>query len=62
MDDDVQPMTGKPFPPIVSLEEVRDLEGVIFCDVRWYLDRTPGRQKYNEGHIPGAIFVDLDEH
>ncbi len=62
MDDDVQPMTDKPFPPIVSLKEVRDLEGVIFCDVRWYLDRTPGRQKYNEGHIPGAIFVDLDEH
>ena len=26
------------------------------------LDRTPGRSKYNEGHIPGSIFVDLDEH
>jgi len=49
-------------PPIVSLEELENHKDAVFCDVRWYLDRTPGREKYNEGHIPGAIFVDLDEH
>ena len=62
MDDDVQPMSKQPLPPIVSAEHLTDRQDIVFCDVRWYLDRTPGRQKYNEGHIPGAIFVDLDEH
>ena len=62
MDDDVQPMSNQPLPPIVSAEHLTDRQDIVFCDVRWYLDRTPGRQKYNEGHIPGAIFVDLDEH
>jgi thiosulfate/3-mercaptopyruvate sulfurtransferase len=31
-------------------------------DVRWYLNRPgQGRQAYEAGHIPGAIFLDLDE-
>jgi hypothetical protein len=31
-------------------------------DVRWYLNRPgQGRQAYESGHIPGAIFLDLDE-
>src|SRR4029077_20640809 len=30
-------------------------------DVRWYLGRPgDGRRAYNAGHIPGAIFADLD--
>ena len=31
------------------------------CDVRWYLGQ-PGRNRaeYGEGHLPGAIFLDLD--
>ena len=62
MDDDVRPMNNQSLPPIVSAEQLTHRQDVVFCDVRWYLDRTPGRQKYNEGHIPGAIFVDLDEH
>jgi len=29
-------------------------------DVRWRLGGPPGRQAYDEGHLPGAYFVDLD--
>jgi thiosulfate/3-mercaptopyruvate sulfurtransferase len=29
-------------------------------DVRWVLGRTDGRVDYLAGHIPGAVFVDLD--
>jgi thiosulfate/3-mercaptopyruvate sulfurtransferase len=31
------------------------------ADVRWYLGQPErGRQEYEAGHIPGAVFVDLD--
>jgi thiosulfate/3-mercaptopyruvate sulfurtransferase len=29
-------------------------------DVRWYLDGRSGRAAYEAGHIPGAVWVDLD--
>ncbi|MBM0240563.1 sulfurtransferase, partial [Micromonospora sp. ATA32] len=29
-------------------------------DVRWRLTGPPGRDDYAVGHLPGAIFVDLD--
>ncbi|MFD5067622.1 sulfurtransferase [Streptomyces sp. NPDC058369] len=29
-------------------------------DVRWYLDGRSGRAAYEAGHLPGAVFVDLD--
>lgn len=29
-------------------------------DVRWELAGPPGAQEYAEGHIPGAVFVDLE--
>jgi thiosulfate/3-mercaptopyruvate sulfurtransferase len=29
-------------------------------DFRWYLDGRPGRAAYDAGHIPGAVFVDLE--
>lgn len=29
-------------------------------DVRWRLDRPEGRIEYLDGHIPGAIYVDLE--
>lgn len=29
-------------------------------DVRWRLLGPPGRKDYERGHIPGAVFVDLD--
>ena len=29
-------------------------------DVRWTLGGPPGIEDYRRGHIPGAVFVDLD--
>src|SRR5690349_833205 len=29
-------------------------------DFRWYLDGRSGRAAYDAGHIPGAVFVDLE--
>lgn len=33
---------------------------VVVCDVRWYLDGRSGRDAYGRGHLPGAVFVDLE--
>lgn len=35
-------------------------DGVVLADVRWYLDGRSGRAAYDAGHLPGALFVDLD--
>lgn len=32
----------------------------VLLDVRWRLDRPDGRPEYLDGHLPGAVFVDLD--
>jgi len=36
------------------------LTEVVVADVRWYLDGRSGRDAYESGHIPTAIWVDLD--
>jgi thiosulfate/3-mercaptopyruvate sulfurtransferase len=33
---------------------------LVLLDVRWRLDAPDGRPAYREGHVPGAVFVDLD--
>jgi thiosulfate/3-mercaptopyruvate sulfurtransferase len=33
---------------------------VVLADVRWYLDGRSGREAFRVGHLPGAVFVDLD--
>jgi thiosulfate/3-mercaptopyruvate sulfurtransferase len=33
---------------------------VRIVDVRWYLDGRSGHEAYLRGHIPGAVWVDLD--
>jgi thiosulfate/3-mercaptopyruvate sulfurtransferase len=33
---------------------------VRIVDLRWSLRGPPGRQRYEEGHVPGAVFVDLE--
>jgi thiosulfate/3-mercaptopyruvate sulfurtransferase len=48
--------------PIVDAARLRERrDGVVVADVRWYLDDRDGRAAYDAGHIPGAVFVDLDE-
>jgi thiosulfate/3-mercaptopyruvate sulfurtransferase len=34
---------------------------VRVADVRWYLSGKRGADEYARGHIPGAVFVDLDQ-
>lgn len=41
-------------------QRIADGDDVVVCDVRWYLDDAErGRREYDEGHLPGARFVDL---
>jgi thiosulfate/3-mercaptopyruvate sulfurtransferase len=51
------------FGPLVSpewLHEHASDPDVRIVDFRWYLLGHQGRDAYNTGHIPGAVFVDLD--
>ena len=54
----------EPFGPIVSAEwlaEDLDKPDVKVIDLRWYLGESgKGRKEYEDSHIPGAVFVDLD--
>lgn len=48
---------------LIDVEELAALvpEGTIaLLDVRWRLDRPNGREDYRDGHIPTAVYVDLD--
>jgi thiosulfate/3-mercaptopyruvate sulfurtransferase len=49
---------------LISVDELAarlDDPNVRVADVRWYLNRPgAGRERYDAGHIPGAVFVDLD--
>jgi thiosulfate/3-mercaptopyruvate sulfurtransferase len=51
------------FGPLVDprwLAQHLDEPDLVVVDVRWYLDGRSGRAAYDEGHIPGAVFLDLD--
>ena len=49
---------------LISVHDVNARLGdsrLRICDVRWYLNKPgAGRAAYDAGHIPNAIFVDLD--
>jgi thiosulfate/3-mercaptopyruvate sulfurtransferase len=47
-------------PPIVSIDELVEYPDAVLADVRWYLDGRSGRAAYEAGHLPGAVFVDLE--
>ena len=52
-----------PLITVTDLAAIIDHPSVRICDVRWYLaDHAAGPAAYAEAHIPGAIFVNLDEH
>jgi thiosulfate/3-mercaptopyruvate sulfurtransferase len=50
--------------PLMSVHELRSRlkdPDVVILDCRWYIDNAAqGRNVYDEAHIPGARFVDLD--
>ena len=54
-------MTGET-DPLISVEELDSrLSAIALCDLRWSLtDPEHGRAAHAWGHIPGAVFVDLD--
>jgi thiosulfate/3-mercaptopyruvate sulfurtransferase len=48
-------------PVLISAGELAHaLDEVTLLDVRWKLGGPPGHGEYLTGHIPGAVFVDLD--
>ena len=47
-------------PPIVDAAFVAARPDVHLIDVRWYLDGRDGRAAYAAGHLPGAVWADLD--
>ena len=47
-------------PVVVDATYVADHPAVVLADVRWYLDGRSGREAYERGHLPGAVWVDLD--
>jgi thiosulfate/3-mercaptopyruvate sulfurtransferase len=58
------PEPGDPGYPLIDVESLsRLLAGgtpPVLLDVRWRLGGPPGVDSYREGHLPGAVYVDLD--
>jgi thiosulfate/3-mercaptopyruvate sulfurtransferase len=47
--------------PFVDIDWVREHRAeLVLVDCRWYADGRSGREAYAAGHVPGAVFVDLD--
>src|SRR6476469_10292356 len=50
-------MTG----PLISVPRLTGLLGAVtLLDVRYRLGGPPGREEYAAGHVPGAVYVDMD--
>jgi thiosulfate/3-mercaptopyruvate sulfurtransferase len=50
--------------PVISVQEFAAAsageDSPVVLDVRWRLGGPPGLDSYRAGHVPGAVFVDLD--
>lgn len=50
---------------LITAAELADIiqagDPVTVLDVRWRVDEPDGRKAYQEGHIPGAVYVSLDD-
>lgn len=49
--------------PLISVDDLATRLGdqsLVLLDVRWRLDRPDGRPDFLAGHLPGAVFVDLE--
>lgn len=47
-------------PPFVSVAWLEAHPDAVLVDSRWYPDGRSGHAAYVAGHIPGAVFADLD--
>jgi thiosulfate/3-mercaptopyruvate sulfurtransferase len=50
--------------PLVSVEWLAanlTHPSLRIADVRWSLSGPPGRERYADGHLPGAVFLDADQ-
>ncbi|WP_171041229.1 sulfurtransferase [Sinomonas susongensis] len=49
---------------LITVDELRrrldEDQRTVLLDVRWSLNGPPGREAYASGHLPGAVFVDLE--
>ncbi len=53
---------GPMLEPFVDVTWLHSNAGeVVTADVRWYIDGRSGRAAYAAGHLPGAVFVELEE-
>ena len=52
--------SGPVVAPVVDTRWLVGRDDVVLADVRWYLDGRSGREAYDAGHLPSAVFVDLD--
>ncbi len=49
--------------PLVSsswLDQHLGAPNLVVCDVRWYVDGKSGEAAFEAGHIPGAVWINLD--
>ncbi|MEV8632227.1 sulfurtransferase [Streptosporangium sp. NPDC051023] len=46
--------------PLITPSELSGLAEATILDVRWKLGGPPGIEAYREGHVPGAVFCDLN--
>jgi thiosulfate/3-mercaptopyruvate sulfurtransferase len=55
---------SRPDRPLITVPELAEALGQVpppvLLDVRWRLGGPPGAESYQAGHIPGAVFADLD--
>ncbi len=45
---------------LLAQQPARAPDGVTVLDVRWQLGRADGREAYLAGHVPSAVYVDLE--
>lgn len=48
-------------PPVVDLAWLQARPGAVVADVRHFLDGRSGADAHAAGHLPGAVFISMDE-
>jgi thiosulfate/3-mercaptopyruvate sulfurtransferase len=48
--------------PVVDSSFLLSHPHAVVADVRWYLDGRSGHDAFRAGHLPGAVWIDLEAH